>query len=534
MGRALGIELTESEVRLCAVEPAGKKIRILGVHAAPVAPGETPWEERASAALKDALAASKLGKARPVASLDSGLALLREVSLPFKGDEQVRKTVRFEMESLIHNYAIEQLVVAHVKTGETDKGTMLLAAAVPKDRLGAHLKIHQNAGADPVAVDLDVAAVFNAMHRAGAVDPAAPQLLLYGTPRFTKLVFIEEGKPKAIRTLRFSLGGPSEPLPSGDAPAGGEEPVLVVADDEPAKEGPDGLARILSKEISRFLLAGAAGAQPESLLLAGDFDRDDAARRIEDAVGIPVKRVDVLKAVDPQAPSADSSRYAAALGLALKGVGEDVLGLDFRQDEFQYARKFEALRNTALITLQLVVVLLAAVALHFFLQRRELGDAAKTVLGEHKKLAEDVLGQEVGDAVSAYPRMAELYRQAQAATGRGDTPLVESARTAWIELFNAIQRFQQRTAPQKLGGAELFLEIEQVDVQQATAPGTESLTMTLRGKIRNHEYAGALRNEVRASGLFPNADWSGPIQPTENGLYQFTLKSTLAKKDRRT
>jgi hypothetical protein len=129
--------------------------------------------------------------------------------------------------------------------------------------------------------------------------------------------------------------------------------------------------------------------------------------------------------------------------------------------------------------------------------------------------------------------MAELFKQAQAAAGTGETPLVESARTAWIELFNAIQRLQQKTASQKLGGSELYLEIEGVEIQQTTTPGSEALTMTLRGRIRNHEYAGALRSEVRSVPLFASADWSGPIQPDGEGNYQFSLKSTLPKKGRR-
>jgi hypothetical protein len=45
------------------------------------------------------------------------------------------------MESLIHNYTIEQLVVAHYKTGETDKGSLLLAAAVPKTVIDKRLKL---------------------------------------------------------------------------------------------------------------------------------------------------------------------------------------------------------------------------------------------------------------------------------------------------------------------------------------------------------------------------------------------------------
>jgi Tfp pilus assembly PilM family ATPase len=122
MSRSVGVELTPAHVRILSLEHAGKTSKILQFHETPIPAGETPWEERAVQALKDACTDSKVPKGRIIASLDSGESILREVSLPFKGDDQIRKTVRFEMESLIHNYTIEQLVVSHYKTGETDKG----------------------------------------------------------------------------------------------------------------------------------------------------------------------------------------------------------------------------------------------------------------------------------------------------------------------------------------------------------------------------------------------------------------------------
>ena len=124
--------------------------------------------------------------------------------------------------------------------------------------------------------------------------------------------------------------------------------------------------------------------------------------------------------------------------------------------------------------------------------------------------------------------MSDLYRKA-AAEGGQDGPLVESGRTAWIALFDALQRFQRKYGAQKLGGGDLFLEIEGVEIQQTTTSGNESLTLTFRGKIRNHEYAGVLKNEVRAAEIFANADWSAPFTPLEGGLYQFSLKATKAK-----
>src|SRR5436305_1518103 len=104
MARAVGIELTEASARILSIEQNGKKTSILRFHEAAI-PSDpaTPWEERATAALKQGLSDSGVPRGRVFAALDSGDAILREVTLPFKNEEQIRKTVRFEMESQIHN-----------------------------------------------------------------------------------------------------------------------------------------------------------------------------------------------------------------------------------------------------------------------------------------------------------------------------------------------------------------------------------------------------------------------------------------------
>jgi hypothetical protein len=110
-----------------------------------------------------------------------------------------------------------------------------------------------------------------------------------------------------------------------------------------------------------------------------------------------------------------------------------------------------------------------------------------------------------------------------------DLPLRATAREAWRDLFSTLDGFQRRYGGQKMGDADLLLLMESVDFQQNTAPGAENLTMTFRGKIRNLEFAGALRGEIRAKELFRNAEWIGPIITGEDGLCQFTLRSISAK-----
>ena len=530
MTRSVGVEFTPAHVRILCLEHAGKQTKILQFLEQPIPSSpDVSWEKRASGALKEAFAAGKIPRGRVAAAIDSGEAILREVSLPFKGEEQIRKTVRFEMESLVHNYTIEQLIVAHYKTGETDKASLLLAAAVPKAAIQGCSELFHDASIDPVAIDLDVCAVFNAMRHAEAIDPAQTQLLIYGTPKFTKLMLIEQGRPRSIRTIRFSLGA----TPSEAAPVATENiPIVLVSGEESREfssldeERQSALIGILAREISRFLLGNAAGSSPAHLLLAGEFENPEAARRIEAATQIPVRTFDLAAAVDPSFAkgTADPAHLAAPLGLALKAAGVDALGMDFRQEEFKFTRKFEAVKTTALVTLELVIVFLAAIALHFYFKQKDLQRDLGTVLDDQRDLVERATGETLSDRTAAYSRFSGLYRTALEATG-SDLPIKASAREAWRELFTAIDRFQKKYAERQIGEGSLYLDMQNVDIQQNTLQGNESLTMTLRGKIRNLEFANLLKQEVRAAEMFANADYVGSLNPDADTLIQFTLQA---------
>jgi len=47
----------------------------------------------------------------------------------------------------------------------------------------------------------------------------------------------------------------------------------------------------------------------------------------------------------------------------------------------------------------------------------------------------------------------------------------------------------------------------------------------IRGKVRNLEFLGHLRNEIRGVDLFANADYVGSMPDTPEGLKQFTIRS---------
>ncbi len=505
MSRCVGVELDGSSVRVLALEISGKRPQILQSVETPVPEDERPWEERTAEALREAFASGKIPKGPVAASIESGEAILRDVSIPFKTEDQIRRTARYEIESQIHNYTIEQLVVAHYKTAETEKGSLLLAAAVPKEIVGRTLRALQGAGLDPVSVDLDVSAVYNALRYVGAIDAEQPHLIVHGTAKFTKLVFVEQGQPRSIRTIRFSLQG------NGDL-------------DGPDPKVRESLVEILAKEISRFLLANVAGSSPAHILLTGTFEDPEAAKRLDQATGIPVRTVPLKERFILPDKGKRQVRIGAPLGLALKAAGADTLGMDFRQDEFSYRRKFEPLKTASLVALELLIVLLAAVALHFYFLREEILQARSEVVEEQRLLYEEEIGEKLENPEHAFVEMTKLLNRYQGPAGKG-LPLKRSARETWISLYETLKKFHDKYSKKQLGEAPLHLEIESIDIRQNLL--NKTFEINLRGKIRNLEYAGALKTEIRSDEFFKDAEYVGQIRPLKEGdLYQFHLRAS--------
>src|SRR5688572_30113495 len=49
--------------------------------------------------------------------------ILRELTVPFQKDDDIRKVVKFEIESHLHSHAIEDVVVDFVRTGTAPDGS---------------------------------------------------------------------------------------------------------------------------------------------------------------------------------------------------------------------------------------------------------------------------------------------------------------------------------------------------------------------------------------------------------------------------
>ncbi len=562
MAKAVGIEINESRVKLLSVDAGGKRPKILQFHEVeiPVDPARS-WEEGAVDAMKTAFTKTKSSKAKVVVSIDSGEAVLREVSLPFREDDKIRRTIHAEMESLIHNHAIEDLVVDYFKIDETEKGSVLLAAAVPKPVLDDRLSLCQKAGVDPLAIDLDVSAIFNTLLHTDAIDSDAPLLVVYGTPKFTKILHIENKRPTSIRTIRFSLPSPETVKEDRKArekaamwetrEVKGPVPIVVLDDHEHSQFGEldfdaqSGLVEILAKEIARFLLATGGARDPKEILLCGEYEHDEAAQLLEAATEIPVATHPIHEKVAHPFPDAGpelSARIGVPLGLAMKGAEVDALQLDFRKDRFSFQKKYEGVKTTAMVTIELLIVLLAAFALQLYFKAEDLKLAfygrvsmegiPNSVLDYQNQLYMNVSQETNDDPLNSYALMKKLYRESKMASGQ-ENPIEYSALDFWKKISEVSRSFHNRYRSQSannLGGGDLYLLVKQIRINQQIRSGKVTTTVEVSGISSNEKQADLYRKELVKVKPFTTVDFKDRFVTTKDGKKTFKLQ--YRKEDR--
>jgi hypothetical protein len=152
--------------------------------------------------------------------------------------------------------------------------------------------------------------------------------------------------------------------------------------------------------------------------------------------------------------------------------------MDFRQDGFQYTKRFEALKTTLLVTVELVIVFLAAIALHFYFKKKDLDANVKTVRNFHQAMYENVTGETLPDARRPFPSSRSCSRRHRR---RAAGPAPEGLGPRGVaRSLTAHPVVPDKHGNKTLSDGTLFLEIESIDIQQSTTPGNESLTMMMR------------------------------------------------------
>ena len=215
MAIILGLDIGSSTITGAVFSGNQKKFRLIDFfieEIPPVHTGEYSEDDEyippmaADELLAKIMSERNLKDADVVTEVEAKDCIMREISVPFTKDEQIRKTVFFEAENYFTGFDLENTVLDHIKTGESEGSSTLIVSALNHDTIKAHLELLKTASLDPVAVDLDTCALFNAYKSSASYDQEKTTLVVDMGATSTKIVLVEDGELRKMRSCRLETG----------------------------------------------------------------------------------------------------------------------------------------------------------------------------------------------------------------------------------------------------------------------------------------------------------------------------------------
>jgi type IV pilus assembly protein PilM len=404
MPRAVGLDVGSRLLKLAELSgsPKSFKVQRFLVEELPTGEGEDGDAARAET-IRRIFAENKLGKDDVCVSFDAGTTVFRDVTVPFRQDDQIERVVRFEAENHLHGRAIEDVVVNWVRTGETKEGSQIIVMAAPKAELAERLALLRRADIEPASVDLDATALYTACEATGVFGESPNVVILEIGARTTNLLLVDGGRLRTVRA--FVVGADAVTaavaqdlaLPPGDAARHVQAPgetdtgallVPAVHVSSPSREARetsksvaelerdvttgrrDDFVRKLEREVMRSITSSRAVNAPEKILVSGGGSLMPGLREaLAERFGLPVEPLGLLTRVGYAAvPAVGADPLLAeavspvAIGCALRLLGADPLGVELRREEFAPTNTFEVVKIVLATAVTLLVALLGGLA----------------------------------------------------------------------------------------------------------------------------------------------------------------------------
>jgi len=361
LARAVGLDIGARHVRLLEAEGGARGLRVVRLGEREILVPEGGDREACAREAVDALfRETRASRDEAVLAWPGEGCTVREVTVPFREADAIRKVAKFEFESHLHAQSIEDVVMDYCSLAETREGTRLLCFAAAKAPLRTRLQSLLGARVDPVAVDLDLGALAAAAAAAGVLAETPSCVLLDRGERSAKIVLLVDGRVRAARAFlsgsledQFPEPPAEDSAPSGAAP----DPAAGTALLEPR---PDRVARV-AREVTRTIANAAPDAPLACVWVAGRGALDPAARAdLAARVSLEVRPLDLFarvpNPVPPERVEEASATYACALGAAARGLGLGPMTLDLRKEDLAYARRFDQVKGPLAAALAFVLL----------------------------------------------------------------------------------------------------------------------------------------------------------------------------------
>lgn len=406
MARSLGISLQSDRFAFVVLEGNAKRY---SVHSC--GEGTLPRDAQGLKQLGKELADAVDATADHVSvALPTSGVVLRELGMPFSEREKVMQVLKFEIESALYHLDVDEVLCDYIELQDDRATPTLLVSVLPKQHMETALGLCAGADWDPETVGLSLGALYNAvgeLARTGEETP--PEAYLHVGADTSLLLFVNgdgtlraaRGIPLGWRELTRGLSFPDPDAPDGDgvvaeeAEPEEEELAFEIVEGESEKGIQKPAAKAAAdeeeEEEDRALAGAILGGDPSlpvgvafetALAVAGPERLQGFHRRLAnelrrglEAMEAETVRLHLMGAAVPGlaeflhrrlnrevAPldlgfADDDGRFAdpLALGAALRGLGIHHSPMNFRQEEYRYARGLERVEGP--LTLALVGII---------------------------------------------------------------------------------------------------------------------------------------------------------------------------------
>lgn len=318
MAVTVGLDIAASAVRAAVVKSGGKGLPVLeryGEVPLPegvVANGEIVDESVVTDAVIRLFKEFKIPKKRVVVGLANQRVIVRQVSLPYMGVEELEESLEFQAQEYIpipiDEAILDFVPIEEFATPEGEAMMSVLVIAAQREMANELLRVCSGAGIKPIAFDLQAFALVRAATGGSLdLDPGAKAVVNIGA-NITQVIVVRGGTVRFLRII--PMGGADFTrvlMDSGDTDRETAEQVkrqVGVAAEGPAKADQPQQAQltaqadVLIEEIRSsldFYLSQTTEGGIERLLISGNAARlPHLANRMKAMLGMALEPVRVL------------------------------------------------------------------------------------------------------------------------------------------------------------------------------------------------------------------------------------------------
>ena len=366
MARSCGLRLGPRRYELVVLDGSAKKHQILAYRSGEFEFSGDDALAEMSAVLKEEAKTHNIPRENVGVAMDTGRAAFRRVTLPFSDRSKIDQVLKYEVESQLPQWNIDDVICDFHVLAEDDNSSELLISAVPKADVAETIDVCEDAGIEALEIELETSAMVNAATAAEICHIDDAQLLVHVGDYSTSVVVIDSGEVREMRVIHIGALT-HDPLPKAGAEATDDE----EGADEPAEEDPvekahriEQATKRIRRELGRTISAARTINSIDAIYVCGMELPGLIGSTVLD---LPVYVLDCFDE-DGGQPADGFGALVVAYGVALRQLGGGVMHPSLRREELRYTGAFERIEFPLAVACLLLCTFLGIVNI---LQDRE-------------------------------------------------------------------------------------------------------------------------------------------------------------------